>query len=184
MVQLSTAVRNAMGNAIETAIGAAPVLEIRSGPPPANPAATSTGTLLASGTLATDWMPDASGGVKSINPNVKTDAAVASGYAGHYRVKASDGTYHMQGPISEAWAASKAYAVGQQASLNGNVYRATAAGTSASTGGPTGTGSGITDGGVTWAYVGATDIVLDNTNIAAGQGGITLSSYQLTMPNA
>ena len=51
------------------------------------------------------------------------------------------------------WAKSLAYTVGATVSANGNVYRATAAGTSAATGtGPTGTTASITDGGVTWAY--------------------------------
>ena len=184
MVQFSTRLRNGMGNSIESTIGPSPTLEYRTGPAPTNPAAASSGTLLMSGTLPSDWMTDASNGVKALVANFKADAAVASGYVGHYRLKASDGAYDIQGLVSEPWAGSKAYVVGQQVSLNGNVYRATAAGTSASTSGPTGTGGSITDGGVTWAYVGPTDIVLDNTNIAAGQSGITLSSYQLTMPNA
>jgi len=184
MPQLSTAVRNAMGNAIETAIGASPVFEYRTGLPPASPAAASSGTLLMSGTMPSDWMTDAANGVKAVNSNVKADAAVAAGYAGHFRVKASDGTYHMQGLVSENWTASKAYVVGMQVNLGGNVYRCTAAGAAAATGGPTGTGTGITDGSVTWAYAGPQDLVLANTNIAAGQEGINLSSYQLTMPNA
>lgn len=184
MPQLSTAVRNAMGNAIETAIGASPVLEYRTGLPPATLAAASTGTLLMSGTLPSDWAGDAANGVKSFNANMKADAGVAAGYVGHFRVKASDGTYHMQGLVSENWTASKAYVVGMQVNNGGNVYRATAAGTSASTGGPTGTGTGITDGGVTWTYAGPVDLILTNTNIAVGQDGITLNNYQLTMPNA
>jgi hypothetical protein len=36
----------------------------------------------------------------------------------------------------------------------GNVYVLTAGGTSAGSGGPTGTGGSITDNGCTWAYVG------------------------------
>ncbi|EZP57271.1 hypothetical protein [Sphingomonas sp. RIT328] len=182
MPQLSTAIRNAMGNAIEATIGASPVLEYRTGLPPASPAAASTGTLLMSGTLAADWAPDAANGVKSFNANMKADAAVAAGYAGHFRIKAADGTYHMQGLVSEAWTASKPYVVGMQVNLGGNVYRATAAGTSAANGGPAGTGAAIVDNGVTWAYVGPQDMVLTNTNIALGQDGITLNSYQLTMP--
>lgn len=184
MPQLSTAVRNAMGNAIETAIGASPVIEYRTGLPPANPAAASSGTLLMSGTMPADWMTDASNGVKGVNPNVKADAAVAAGYAGHFRVRASDGTYHMQGLVSEAWTASKTYVAGMQVNLGGNVYRCTAGGTAAATGGPTGTGTGITDGSVTWAYAGPVDLVLTNTNIAVGQDGITLNNYQLTVGNA
>lgn len=184
MPQLSTRVRNAMGNAIETPIGASPIIEYRTGLPPANPAAASQGTLLMSGTLAADWAPDAVNGVKSFNANMKADAAVAAGYAGHFRIKSADGAYDMQGLVSENWTASKAYVVGMQVNLGGIVYRCTAAGTAAATGGPTGTGTGITDGSVTWAYAGLVDLVLTNTNIAVGQDGITLNNYQLTMPNA
>lgn len=85
--------------------------------------------------------------------------------------------------MSEPWSASKAYVVGQQVHLGGNVYRATAAGTSASSGGPTGTGTGITDGGVTWAYVGSVDMTLDNTNLATGQDFL-VSAYSLSAANA
>ncbi|WP_267395597.1 MULTISPECIES: hypothetical protein [unclassified Sphingomonas] len=173
-----------MGNAIETAIGASPVIEFRTGLPPASPASASAGNLLMSGTLPADWMADAANGVKSLNGTPKADAAVAAGYAGHYRIKAADGAYDMQGLISENWTASKAYVVNQQVNLNGNVYRATAAGTSAANGGPAGTGAAIVDGGVTWAYVGPQEMVLTNTNIAVGQDGITVNSLALTMPAA
>ena len=50
---------------------------------------------------------------------------------------------------------SRVYAVGAEIVIAGspaNVYRCTIAGTSAATGGPTGTGSAITDGTVTWAW--------------------------------
>jgi lysophospholipase L1-like esterase len=52
-----------------------------------------------------------------------------------------------------AWKASTAYAVGQQVFNATSVYRCTVAGTSASSGGPTGSSSSITDGSVTWAYM-------------------------------
>jgi hypothetical protein len=55
-----------------------------------------------------------------------------------------------------SWAASTAYTVGQSVSNGANVYVVTTAGTSASSGGPTGTGTGITDGSVTWNFVGTT----------------------------
>ena len=54
-----------------------------------------------------------------------------------------------------AWAASTAYTVGLRVVNGGNVYSCTGAGTSAASGGPTGTGSAITDGTVTWSYLGA-----------------------------
>lgn len=52
------------------------------------------------------------------------------------------------------WAASTAYVVGDLVRNDSpaRVYVCTAAGTSAGSGGPTGTGASITDGGVTWAH--------------------------------
>jgi hypothetical protein len=50
------------------------------------------------------------------------------------------------------WSASRAWTVNQVCSKGGNLYRCTTAGTSASSGGPTGTGSSITDGTAVWTY--------------------------------
>lgn len=59
----------------------------------------------------------------------------------------------MNTGVATAWAKSTAYATGAEIDTGGNVYKATAGGTSASTGsGPSGTGLSITDGTVTWAY--------------------------------
>jgi hypothetical protein len=55
--------------------------------------------------------------------------------------------------VSGDWAASTAYAVGVRVSNGTNVYEVTTAGTSASSGGPTGTGGAISDGTVTWQYL-------------------------------
>ena len=52
-----------------------------------------------------------------------------------------------------AWVASTAYTVGAWRFNGANVYACSVAGTSAASGGPTGTGAAITDGSVTWAYV-------------------------------
>ncbi len=54
-----------------------------------------------------------------------------------------------------SWLPSTPYLLNARAVNGGNVYIVTAPGTSASSGGPTGTGSAITDGTVTWAYLGA-----------------------------
>lgn len=51
-----------------------------------------------------------------------------------------------------AWVASTAYTVGQVRTNSANVYRCTTAGTSAGSGGPTGTGASISDGTVTWTW--------------------------------
>lgn len=57
-------------------------------------------------------------------------------------------------PTPAAWAGDTVYAVGAYV-LNdsGKLYRATARGTSAASGGPTGLGSAIADGSVIWTYV-------------------------------
>lgn len=52
-----------------------------------------------------------------------------------------------------AWAALTPYTVGQRCTNGGEVYEVAVAGTSAASGGPTGQGSAIVDGGVTWKWV-------------------------------
>lgn len=64
-LQLSVAVRNARLDQIETTIGTAPVLELRSGAIPANCAAVSTGSILTRDALPSDWLGAAAAGVKS-----------------------------------------------------------------------------------------------------------------------
>lgn len=55
-----------------------------------------------------------------------------------------------------AWAATTEYLVDATVRNGSNFYRCTTAGTSAGAGGPTGTGSGITDGTAVWIYAGDT----------------------------
>jgi hypothetical protein len=99
-VQHGTTLRNALADAYETNIGTAPVLEIRTGAPPANPAAADSGTLLCSITLPSDWLTAASAGVKSRNGTWSASAS-ATGTAGHYRLKGSGGTpTHEQGTVT------------------------------------------------------------------------------------
>lgn len=98
-IQLSTTVRNARLDTIETTIGTAPTLEIRSGAAPANCAAADSGTVLATLTLPSDWMAAASSGAKAIAGTWQDLSADATGTAGHFRIKVS-GTTHLQGSIS------------------------------------------------------------------------------------
>ncbi len=84
--QLSTAVRNAMVDAIESTIGTTPKLQIRTGAAPANPAAADTGTLLVEMDLPSDWLTAASSGVKEKN-GTWSGTASGTGTAGHYRIK-------------------------------------------------------------------------------------------------
>jgi len=97
-VQLSTAVRNARLDAIETTISTSPTLEIRTGSVPANCAAADSGTVLATLTLPSDWMAAASGGSKALSGTWQDTSADATGTAAHFRIKQST-TCHIQGTV-------------------------------------------------------------------------------------
>lgn len=102
-VQFSTATRNAALDAIETAIGTSPILKIYdlTAGAPANCAASITGTVLATMNLPSDFMANASGGVKSLSGSWADNAADAAGVADFYRIFASDGvTCHEQGTVT------------------------------------------------------------------------------------
>lgn len=100
-LQFSVAVRNARLDAIETAIGTAAVLKIRSGAPPANVATADSGTVLATLSLPSDWMAAASGGTKTKAGTWEDASADAAGTAAHWRLYASDGTTaHAQGTVT------------------------------------------------------------------------------------
>jgi hypothetical protein len=98
-IQLSTTVRNARLDAIETAISTSPTLEIRSGTVPANCAAADAGTVLATLTLPSDWMAAADLGAKAIAGTWQDLSADATGTAAHFRIKQST-TCHLQGTVT------------------------------------------------------------------------------------
>jgi hypothetical protein len=101
-IQLSTSVRNARLDAIETVVGASAIVKIRTGSPPASCAAGDTGTVLATFNLAADWASAASGASKSFSGTpIQDSAADNTGTATHFRLYASDGTTcHMQGTVT------------------------------------------------------------------------------------
>ena len=100
-LQFSTTVRNAELDAIETAIGTAAVLKIRTGSVPATVATADSGTVLASATLPSDWMAAASSGSKALSGTWQDSSADATGTAAHFRIYASDGTTaHIQGTVT------------------------------------------------------------------------------------
>ncbi|RUR68675.1 hypothetical protein EJP67_16560 [Variovorax guangxiensis] len=100
-IQMSTALRNALLDQIETTAGTAVKVQIRSGAQPANCAAADSGTLLAEFTLDSDWASAASAGVKTFTGLPKTATAGATGTAAHYRFKDNAGTTtHMQGTVT------------------------------------------------------------------------------------
>ena len=99
-LQFSVAVRNARLDAIETAIGTSAVLKIRTGSAPADVATADSGTVLATLSLASDYMAAASSGSKAKSGTWEDTSADATGTAAHFRVYASDGTTaHMQGTV-------------------------------------------------------------------------------------
>lgn len=100
-VQSSVAARDAALDARWVAIGASPIMEIRTGSQPANCAAASTGTLLVQATLPASPMAAASGGTKAKSGTWQDLLANGSGNAGYYRIFDSTGTTcHKQGSCS------------------------------------------------------------------------------------
>lgn len=100
-IQLSTAVRNARLDSIETTVGTDAVLKIRTGAAPADVATADSGTVLATLTLPSDWMAAASSGSKAKSGTWQDTSADATGTAAHYRIYASDGTTaHLQGTVT------------------------------------------------------------------------------------
>lgn len=99
--QLSTDVRNATLDSIETTVGTAPILTISSGTPPADCATANTGTVLATMTLPSDWMGSAANGSIELAGTWEDASADDTGTAGHFRIHNSGGTVcHMQGTIT------------------------------------------------------------------------------------
>lgn len=102
MLQLSTDIRNAQADAVETAIGTSAVLQVFTGSQPANCAAADTGVLLGEITLPADFWSAASNGTKTkvgTWTGTGLPAAGAGTNAGHFRVK-NGSACKMQGSIT------------------------------------------------------------------------------------
>lgn len=100
-IQLSTAVRNAMLDSIESTIGAAAVLKVFQGTLPANCAAADAGTVLATVNLPSDYMANAASGSKAKSGTWEDTSADATGTAQYWRLYANDGTTcHAQGTVT------------------------------------------------------------------------------------
>ncbi len=99
-VQLSTSVRNAQLDAIESTTGTSAVLKIFTGAQPSNCAAANSGTELVSMTLPSDWLAAASSGSKA-KSGTWSGTGAASGTAGHFRIYDSTATTcHLQGSVT------------------------------------------------------------------------------------
>lgn len=100
-IQLSVAVRNGRLNAIPTAIGASPYLEVYSGAMPANCAAAATGTLLAKIPLPATYFSSAASGQMAMTGSWVEASADGSGTAGYFRIyDNSVTTCHIQGTVT------------------------------------------------------------------------------------
>lgn len=90
-----------MLDGVETAIGASPLLRMRTGGPPANCAAADTGSVIAEMTLPADAWAAASGGTKVKSGTWQDLAANAQGTIAHYRIYDATGTTcHLQGTVT------------------------------------------------------------------------------------
>ena len=100
-IQLSTAIRNARLDTIESTTGVSAVLRIRTGAQPATCATADSGTVLATLTLPSDWMAAAASGAKALAGTWQDTSADAAGTAAHFRIYESTGvTCHLQGSIT------------------------------------------------------------------------------------
>jgi hypothetical protein len=197
--QISTAVRNARLDTVESTIGTSAQLKVRTGAPPANCAAADTGTVLATMTLPADWMAAAAAGSKALSGTWQDASADATGTAGHFRIYDSAGTTcHIQGTAGQ----NVVLTTSALTAANGNVL--TFAATTGVVAGMNVSGTGVVAGSTVVAVTGTTvtlsqtstagvasgasitfsyDMSLDNASIAAGQS-VTVASFTLTDSNA
>jgi hypothetical protein len=104
-IQMSTTLRNARLDQIETTIGVSAVLKIFTGAQPATCATADSGTKLAEYDLASDWAAAASAGAKALSGTPITVAGAGTGTAGYFRIYDSTATTcHMQGTVGTAGA--------------------------------------------------------------------------------
>ena len=100
-IQLAVSTRNARLDAIETDLGADPILEIRSGAQPADCAAADSGTVLASMPLPSDAFAAAANGSKAKSGTWEDPTGDAAGTAAHFRLKTSGGVCKLQGSVGQ-----------------------------------------------------------------------------------
>lgn len=100
-IQLSTTLRNNRLDQVESTLGTAAVLKLRTGAPPADVATADSGTVVATMTLPSDWMNAAASGQKTLLGTWSDSSADNAGTVGHFRLYQSDGTTkHLQGTVT------------------------------------------------------------------------------------
>ena len=100
-LQLSTTVRNARLDAIESTIGTSAVMKIRTGAAPADCGTADSGTVLATLSLPSDWLANAASGSKAKSGTWSDASADNPGTAAHFRIYESTATTcHIQGTVT------------------------------------------------------------------------------------
>jgi hypothetical protein len=178
-IQLSTPVRDAMNDQIETTIGASAVLRLRTGAMPANPAAADAGTIVAEMALPADWASASSGGTKSLLGTWQDASANNTGTIAHFRLYNSAGsTCHIQGTCGQAVPLTTSALT----AANGNVL--TFAATTGVVVGMNVAGTGIVAGTTVVAVTGTT-VTLSQTSTAGVSSGAAITfTYDMTIDNA
>lgn len=176
--QYSATVNNAKLDAIETAIGTAPLLRLYTGSMPANCAAAATGTQLTSQALPSDWMGNASGASKA-KAGTWSGSYSAAGTVGYGRLYDSTGTTcHWQGTVGQ----SSTLVTSATTAANSNVL--TFASVSGVSTGQNVSGTGIPTGATVIATSGTT-VTLSMASTAGVGSGVTITfSYDMTIDNA
>jgi hypothetical protein len=99
-IQFAQSTAHAMLDAIETDLGASPVMYLRSGSPPATCAGADTGTLISTIAMAANAFADAASWAKAISGALQDASADAQGTLGHWRIKTSGAVTKVQGTIT------------------------------------------------------------------------------------
>jgi hypothetical protein len=183
MASLTTTNRNRAADAVTVRANGGGSLRLYSGTPPADAnAALSGNTLLATLPMSATAFGAAVAGVATANA-LTAAVAPATGRPTFCRIIESDGTtVVVQLRAVLVWLASTAFSVGDRVSNGANTYVATTAGTSAASGGPTGTGTGIADGSVVWAFEGINEAVLAGASQILSGANVSMSSVTYTQP--
>lgn len=100
MTTFSTAIRNAVLDGFEAAVGVSPRIELRSGAPAAADSA-AAGTLLCIGTLPFDWLTTAAAAAKALT-GTWSAVCTTGGTIGHYRLLTSAGVCFEAGTFGLA----------------------------------------------------------------------------------
>ena len=101
-IQFAQSTAHAMLDAIETDLGASPVLTLRSGTQPATCAGGDTGTLISTIAMAADAFLSAAAWAKAITAALSDASADNAGSlaGGHWRIKTSGAVTKLQGSIT------------------------------------------------------------------------------------